>query len=325
MLVGREEELSTLTLLEKSKKAEMLVLYGRRRVGKSALVQHFCGGKRALLFEAIEGASTKVQIDHFTEQLRAQIKDPLLEGVRFADWNAVFGYITHYLQRQDKKVVLFFDEFQWQAAGHTKLVGLLKYVWDNHWKKHAPLLILCGSIGSFMVRNVLRSKALYGRVTAEMHLRGLSLSGVRAILRNMRSNDEVLRYLLVFGGIPKYLEEIDLRKSFAQNMNRLCFSRDGVMVSEIDRIFASQFREAATYKRIVGELLAGPMRLKDIADALGMHSSGGLKEYLNNLILADMIDVSVPLGRSENSKNRCYRVSDEFLCFYSKFMARTGF
>lgn len=320
MLVGREEELKTLTQLEKSQKAELLVLYGRRRIGKSSLVQHFCKGKNALLFEAIEGASTKAQIEHFTVQLRSQIRDPLLEGVEFSDWNALFGYLTLYLERQKGKVILFFDELQWQAAGQTKLVGLLKYVWDNHWKKHAPFLILCGSIGSFMVRNVLRSKALYGRATAEMHLRGLSFAAAQAMLRGMRSDDEVLRYLLVFGGIPKYLEEIDPRKSFAQNMNRLCFSRDGVMVSEIDRIFASQFRGTSTYKRIVSELLSGPKRLKDISEALDMCSSGGVKEYLDNLILADLVDVSVPLGRTESSKSKSYRISDEFLCFYTKFI-----
>lgn len=320
MLVGRDEEIKTLKTLEKSRKAEMLVLYGRRRVGKSALIRHFCGGKRALSFEALEGLSTKEQIEHFTEQLRAQIRDPLLEGVQFSDWSAVFAYITHYLERQPGKVILFFDEFQWQAASQTKLVALLKFVWDNHWKQHAPLLILCGSIGSFMVRNVLRSKALYGRATAEMHLRGLSLDGASAMLKGMRSHDEVLKYLLVFGGIPKYLEEVDPHSSFVQNMNRLCFHRNGVMVSEIDRMFVSQFRVAATYKRIVTELLAGPKRLKDISKALGMTSSGGVKEYLDNLILADMAGVMVPFGRGESSKYKSYRIADEFLAFHAKYL-----
>lgn len=320
MLVGRDDELNTLNSLMKSKKAELLVLYGRRRIGKSSLIQHFCHGKKALLFEALEGESTKAQIDHFTAQMRSQISDPLLDGIEFHDWGAVFGYVTHYLERNEERIILFFDEFQWQAANQTRLVSLLKFTWDNHWKKHRPLLILCGSIGSFMVRNVLKSKALYGRTTSEMHLKGLPPASIKKMLGGMRSDEEALRYLLVFGGIPKYLEEVDPTKSFTQNMSRLCFSPDGVMVSEIERIFASQFRTPSTYKRIISELLYGPKRLKEISDALQMESSGGLKVYLDNLILSDMVEIPIFLDSDEKTKNKKYRISDEFLNFYSKFM-----
>jgi AAA+ ATPase superfamily predicted ATPase len=320
MIAGRAVELKHLQGLVKSAKAELLVVYGRRRIGKSALIRAFCEKRHALLFEALEGEGTQKQIMHFTSQLREQIRDPLLGGIEFKDWDGVLAYLTTYLASNKNKCILFFDEFQWQAASQGKLISLLKYYWDNHWKAHRPLLILCGSIGSFMVRKVLRSKALYGRVTSEIHLRGLDLSAAKVMLLGLRSHEEILLYLMTFGGVPKYLEEVDTSFSFHQNIDRLCFSPQGVMVNELDRIFASQFREASVYKRIVKYLLIRPQSLEEIAEHLKISSGGGLKQYMDNLILADMVEAVVPLGKAENTKIKRYRVCDEFLVFFAKFM-----
>ena len=106
-----------------------------------------------------------------------------------------------------------FNGFQWIAAGQSKLVSLIKYFWDNEWKKKNVMLILCGSIASFMINKVIKSKALYGRINLEMNLKGLKSFEVFEMLRRKRSIDETMRYLLTLGNVPKYLEEIDLSKS----------------------------------------------------------------------------------------------------------------
>ncbi len=323
MFVGRTRELELLNELYHSDKSELVVLYGRRRVGKSSLVHTFAEEKPCLYtFEALEGEATASQIRHFTEQLKRQVNDPVLASVNFQTWDQVFSYLTDRIIKQpgSMKRILFFDEIQWMAAGRSKLINLLKFYWDNHWKAQPTLLILCGSIASFMIKNVLRSKALYGRTTLEMHLKGLHADEAKHLFRQKRSQEEILKYLLIFGGIPKYLEEINLNRSFNQNINRLCFSRHSTMIHEPSRIFYSHFRETQTYVKIVSLLKNGLHSLIEISHKLNIPSGGGLKLYLNNLEQAEIITSFTPYDRGKTSKFRKYVLSDEFLIFYFKYI-----
>jgi hypothetical protein len=113
------------------------------------------------------------------------------------------------------------------------------------------MLILCGSVASFMVKKVLRSKALYGRIPLDMLLKGLRAEDAYALIGRKRSKEEALKYLLVFGGVPKYLEDINPNRSFNQNLNRLCFSPHSTLIHEVSRIFYSQFRETRSYLKII--------------------------------------------------------------------------
>ncbi len=240
----------------------------------------------------------------------------------FPDWNSLFSYLSERVFNKEckKKKVLFFDELQWMAAGRSRLISLLKYFWDNHWKDQNIMLVLCGSIASFMVKKVLRSKALYGRTTLEIHLKGLGPADAYKLIGNKRSHEECLKYLLVFGSVPKYLEQINLNLSFDQNMNRLCFSPNGVMFQEIERIFYNQFREAQAYLRIVSLLKDGIFSLKEVAVKLKLPSGGGLKSYLENLERAEIIRSITPFGKGLKTKIRKYTLSDEFLVFYFKYI-----
>jgi len=324
MFAGRKEEINALERAYTSNKSEFVVVYGRRRVGKSSLISRFSKGKPyCLSFEAIEGEQTKAQIVHFTETLRKQTNDPLLADVAFPSWENVFTYLTERIvneRSKNEKLILFIDELPWMAAGRGKLVGLLKYYWDNHWKDQNVMLILCGSVAAFMVKRVMKSKALYGRITLEILLRGLQPHEAALLFRNKRSNEEILKYQLIFGGIPKYIEEIDLNQSFNQNLNRLCFSKTSPMCHEIERIFYSQFKESRIYLKIV-ELLNGRIcTMDEISTRLAIASGGGLKLYLNNLEDAEIIHSFVPFGRRQTSKLRKYTLTDEFMIFFFKYM-----
>ncbi len=323
MFVGRTHEIELLNEMYNSDKSELVVLYGRRRVGKSSLVRKFAERKTCFyVFEAVEGESTPSQIRHFTEQLKRQTQDPVLESVNFQTWDMVFSYLTDRIVNQPgkKKRILFFDEIQWMAVGRSKLISLLKFYWDIHWKAKPVLLILCGSLASFMIKKVLRSKALYGRTTLEIHLKGLLADEAKLLFRRKRSKEEILKYLLIFGGIPKYLEEISLNRSFNQNINRLCFSGHSTMIHEPDRIFYSHFRETKTYMRIVSLLKKGLYSLGEISHKLNIPSGGGLKLYLDNLEQAEIITSFTPYDRGNTSKFRKYMLSDEFLIFYFKYI-----
>jgi len=327
MFVGRRKELSLLEEAYTSKKGELVVIYGRRRIGKSCLVQNFTQGKKNVFsFEALENETTQKQITHFAQQLQKQTNDPLLGSVDLKKWENLFYYLTERTlallpeNNGREKTVLFFDEFQWMAVGRSRLVSLLKFFWDNFWKEKNIMLILCGSIASFMVKKVLRSKALYGRTTLEILLKGLNPTDSLSLLQHRRSNEETIKYIMVFGGVPKYLEQINTNQSFNQNMNQLCFSSQGIMVHEVDRIFYNQFRQAKTYLRIVNLLENRIHSMGEISEKLKIPSGGGLKLYLDNLELAEIIRSYTPLDRSETSKFKKYMLCNEYLLFYFKYI-----
>src|SRR4051794_13772912 len=135
--IGRTDELSELELKFSSPKSELIVVYGRRRIGKSKLIQKFCEDKPALLFEGLEGKSTSQQISHFQSQLQKQLNDRALGQLQMKGWDAALSSITQWLSKNGRdKRVIFFDEFQWMSASRSSLVSLLKYYWDNEWKQY---------------------------------------------------------------------------------------------------------------------------------------------------------------------------------------------
>jgi len=318
---GRKDELNELEMKWATSKSELIVVYGRRRIGKSKLIEEFCRNKPALSFEGLEGKKTQAQIRHFQAILQKQVPDRGLQQQKFIGWDAAFSYLTQWLAKQaGNRTVIFFDEFQWMAASRTHLVSLLKYYWDNEWKNYPVLVILCGSIATFMIEKVIHSSALYGRISLELPIRGLNPYESSKMFQGKRSLEEILKYLMIFGGVPKYLEEIQLNRSFEQNINRLCFSKNGLMTNEFERIFYNQFTETSHYEDIVRSLQAVPLSFDQIAKKIKLPSGGGLKRYLTRLEQADFIKSIVPLGQKSTSKLKKYRLSDEYLIFYFKYI-----
>jgi hypothetical protein len=214
--VGRKREIEILRQHYGSDNPTLMALYGRRRVGKSELIKHFIKNKQHLAFEGLEGESSKNQIAFFSRQLKQQINNPLLAKAKFQSWEEIFDFMTDHLKNQKKseKIVIFFDEFPWMACSQTKLVSLVKFYWDRDLKRLNVMFILCGSVSSYMVRNVIRSNALYGRVNLQLKLEKLRPDEGVFLFKKKRSKDEILKYLMLLGGVPKYLEEIDLNISF---------------------------------------------------------------------------------------------------------------
>lgn len=319
MFIGRKKELNLLNEFYKKKSGQIAILYGRRRVGKSALIQNFCQNKHHLYFEGIENERSQKQIQHVVNQLKKQTGDKFLSQTIIKTWEAVFEYLTQKIATQ-QKIVLVFDELQWMAARQGKLVSLIKYYCDNFWKEKNVFLILCGSISSYMINKVVKSKALYGRIDLEVHLKALLPFEAKELLSH-RSPEEIIKYLIVFGGIPKYLEEVHLNKSFDHNVNELCFRSNGFMVNEFEKIFYGQFTEAVSYLKIVKALSTGPKTLKEISDKTRIASGGGLKLYLKNLIEADFVSEQRPFQKTQSSHLRKYKIIDEYLNLYFKYIA----
>ncbi|MFZ4404625.1 MAG: AAA family ATPase [Pseudobdellovibrionaceae bacterium] len=318
MIIGRSFEQQIIQNALNSKKAELGIVYGRRRVGKSALLRSFINSKEDLYFEGIKGLTLQKQIDHFTQQLAEQTETL---QVKAKNWSEAFRALTPFLVKKKKYVV--FDEFPWMASERSELVALLKYFWDNKWKENPKLtLVLCGSVASYMVRHVLHSEALHNRKTFEIQLDPLSMSESKSFFRDYRSSFEVAQFLMVFGGIPKYLEQLDPKKSLALNINHLCLNKHGFFVNEFETLFKEQFKVVKNYESIVKLLSAKSLSKEQIAKSLGHGSGGSLTTTLENLERAQFIKSFSPMDFEETikSKTKRYVLWDEWTRFYLTFM-----
>lgn len=318
--IGRFPETRKLRELYQTKESNLVVIYGRRRVGKSTLVEEFIRDKPSLSFEGLESVDTQAQLKQVMHDIVGQTRDQYLSSVQFESWASVFDYLTAYFARQENKTVLFMDELQWLAVNRTLLVSLIKKYWDKQWKNQNVMLILCGSVSSYMAKRVINSKALYGRINWELCLQPLLPNETFKLLDGKRGKQETFLYSLVLGGIPKYLQEIKKSKSFDQNINELFFTKNALFVEEYNRVFYSQFKEYRTYEAIANYLKDKPRSLDEIAKALKLSSGGSMTYYLDNLEKAAFITSYVPYDKGLNSKLKKYKLTDEYLRFYFKYI-----
>jgi AAA+ ATPase superfamily predicted ATPase len=163
-LIGRKMESGLLIEYSQKPTAQLVCVYGRRRIGKSFLIEKVFQDKNFLQFEGLENEHTDVQIKNFTHDLARQTGNKILFHAKVYEWDQILDEFTKYLQQQKEHTVILFDEFQWMAAQKSLLVSLFKKYWDQYWSKCNVTIILCGSISSFMVKKVIKSKALYGRI-----------------------------------------------------------------------------------------------------------------------------------------------------------------
>lgn len=316
MFFGRSHELKLLEEHRSSNKAELVIIYGRRRIGKSALIKQFARNKKNLYFEAIDNAAQRQQIEHFLSQLSEQVGLPKFDCKK---WKDAFDALTGIIK--SGKWIVVFDEFPWMASKKAGLVSLLKYYWDQKWKENRELmLILCGSVASFMVEHIVHSDALHNRKTIEMRLDHLLPADVRSFL-GKRSAWETSIVMMMIGGVPKYLEMFDRSLSAKINFNEQFFTKDGFFVNELETIFKEQFRSTAYYEAIVRLLSFGSANLSEIGRKISFESGGTLRKYLKNLEMAGFIEEMPSLSPSgERRRTRKYRLADPFLRTYFRFI-----
>lgn len=317
MIFGRHHEISIFRRAFNSSRAELGIVYGRRRVGKSALLSSLQKKGRDLYFEALQKVELSRQIQHFTDQLAEQTGTP---RVWARSWKEAFDALTPHLHKGRRYVV--FDEFPWMASGRAELVSLLKYYWDNRWKANSGLtLALCGSVSSFMLKHLVHSHALHNRKTFEMKVEGLPAREGALFFRGRRSAFEMSKFLMIFGGIPKYLEQIDPAYSLGHNMDRLCFTKNSFFLTEFETLFKEQFKVIKTYELIVEALARGSLSREALAGKLGKPPGGGLGTYIQALEQADFVkQMSPPAFDGERGKTRRIVLWDEWLRFYFTYV-----
>lgn len=319
--IGRQQELATLRKFTvKASGSHLTAIYGRRRVGKTRLVQEACTHLPIYSFEGLEGRGSAAQKRHFLKSLYRYSK---LEAHRLAatgDWIDLLVLLVEYIG--DKPCVVFFDEFQWMAAQRNALVSKLKYVWDNYFLKRCRVhLIICGSVSSFIVKKVLQSRALYGRIDSIINLLPLTFSETKTGFFENRSPVETLEYYLAMGGVPKYLELYKKNKSVRLNIADLCFKKNGYMSEEYHRIFVSHFGKVAYYQRIVEYLAQRGFATRDqLLRHCQLKSGGRVSTFLEDLDLAGFIEGYSPVHNATSTHLRRFRIADPYLRFYFQFI-----
>lgn len=317
MFIGRKRELAQLDRFVRSPESRIAVLYGRRRIGKSVLLQQALQGKAPLFFEALEERGTRDQLDHFMLQLRHSTG---LGSGRPSHWTEALLQLHDAIKDNPRPIVL--DEFQWMANYRHELVSELKYVWERFLAKlPGQKLILCGSIASFMVEKVVKSSALYGRIDAELEVPPFKLPETRQMLPG-KGFDEILQAHLVTGGVPKYLELLRDYPSVHLAIQELAFRSDGYLTSEYQRIFISHFGRNPVFEAIVRALAARPLGLsrEQLARQAGIALGGRLSAHLRDLESAGFLSADTPFHRGAESRQIKYFLCDAYLRFYFAFI-----
>lgn len=328
MFVGREKELESLSALLRKDTASLVACRGRRRIGKSTLFKEFARRER-LGFIAIEGLGPRKgqtnqdQLRNFGERLADQTRGKLTIP---KTWPEAFRLLSKRIPRRGQQLVLL-DEISWMGRHEPDFPGYLKNGWDDELKHHDNLiLVVCGSVSSWVRQNLLDSATFGGRFSRDIVLRELPLKCCAEFWREKRADltsRELLDVLSVTGGVPRYLEEVDPSLSAAENIRQLCFTSDGPLFKDFSAMFGEVFGETARVKGDVLRVLAeGPRSLNDIAVALGIGRGGSLGSSLEELVEAGFVAKDEVLNPRTWKLSRLaqYRLCDNYARFYLKYI-----
>ncbi|OJW52815.1 MAG: hypothetical protein BGO67_00595 [Alphaproteobacteria bacterium 41-28] len=323
IFIGRSEELNLLEGLSRSRRSALVVIKGRRRVGKSRLVAEFAKNKRFLSFSGpspIKDVSAQDQRDVFANQLSALFHLPPFQ---FSDWLDGFAHLSMHLDNQS--TIILFDEISWMGSKDPTFIPKLKIWWDKiSEQKTNILLILCGSVSTWIEDNIIKSTALFGRVSLHLTLNPLSISESYLLLKKngvQASPYDIFRILSIMGGIPWYLENVQCDETIDQNIKRLCFSPSGLLANEFDLIFHDLFdKRGSVYKELITILAEGMRDYNEIRKSMNYPAGGGLSPYLNVLITSGYVNKhqSWSIKTGKPGAKSLFRLSDNYLRFYLK-------
>lgn len=316
--MGRKSELAA---LEKAYRHEsgFVVVYGRRRVGKTTLIKEFIKNKKAYYFLATEELERE-NMKNFTRGLaRFSGENYLLETV-FETWDGVFEAFARCVPGEKK--ILVIDEFTYLIKSNPAFASIFQRAWDNILKDAGVMVILCGSLAGMMNKHVLSYKSpLYGRRTAQIRLSPFGFTEFGEYFKSMSFEEKVMFYS-VAGGVPKYIESFDNGLSLMDNIADSILSRQGFLYEEPSFLLEKEVNELVSYFSIIKTIAAGNRKLGAIGCSLGLQSAQ-LTAYIKTLIELDLIEKRVPATESNPEKSRrgLYFIRDNFIKFWFTFVA----
>lgn len=312
--VDREPEIRTLEKEYAKKEASFVVVYGRRRVGKTTLLSEFMKGKKALYFLATQ-ESEAVNRNAFREKAAAFIGNELLAEIPVDKWDTIFKAIVSC--NWEEKPVLIIDEFQYLGKTNPAFPSVFQRIWDELLMKSSVMVILCGSLISMMVSQTLSyNSPLYGRRTAQIRLKQIPFRYYREFVPNLSRKAQIERYA-VTGGVPKYIESFSDCTDIFAGIEENILNRMGYLYEEPHFLLQQEVSEVGGYFSVLRAIAFGRTKLSEIASFMETKATD-LTRTLKTLIELDLVQREVPVTEEnpEKSKKGLYRITDYYIRFW---------
>ena len=317
--IDRTEELKTLENEYKRSETSFVIIYGRRRVGKTALISEFlsrheCCRLYYLATQEPEGQNRRA----FRDQVAEMTGNDLLKTAD-ADWLTIFKYLAEY--PSDKRKIIVLDEFQYLSGTAPAFPSVMQKIWDTVLKNANVMLILCGSLVTLMKQQTMDySSPLYGRRTAQICLKQIPFAYYRDFYAG-KSEEELIMYYAVTGGVPKYIETFRDAKSVEEGMERDILNPQSYLYEEPYFLLQNELSEIGSYFSLIRAIAMGNRKLSDIAAYLGVKQTN-LPKYLKTLTDLDLVEREVPVTENnpEKSKKGLYRITDNYIAFWFRFV-----
>jgi uncharacterized protein len=313
LIAGRVEEIEIFNTLLASQKAELLAVYGRRRVGKTFLIREFFKPYLCFEFSGTVNTTAKKQLFNFTDVLQkySGSKKAIATPIH---WQEAFVLLTQYLEKiqNTKKKVIFFDELPWLDTMHSGFLAAFDYWW-NSWctKRKNVLVVICGSAASWMINKIINNKGgLHNRVTKEINLLPFTLAETKEFftLKKIKLDDyQIAQIYMAMGGVPLYLDAVERGKSMIQNIDSICFATKGLLRNEFDKLYTALYNNAHIHISIIRALSSKQMGLyrNELVRLAKLKSGGYITGILNELEESGFITSYIPLNKK--LKDKIYR------------------
>ncbi|HEU5281969.1 MAG TPA: ATP-binding protein [Gammaproteobacteria bacterium] len=324
-IIGRVQEQKQLKRIFDSSTAEFVAVYGRRRIGKTHLVREFFKQQKCIFFRCagIHKGRLALQLEKFKHEIETTFYQGR-KGSRlseFKNWHNAFQALNDAinLMAGTKKIIIFMDELPWMATPKSGLLEALDYYWNRHWSENKKIkLIICGSAASWIIENILNNTGgLHNRITHRLRIEAFNLAETKTYLTYKKcrlNNQQITALYLCIGGIPFYLNHIEKNLSAVQNINLLCFNKNGALHHEFGLLFASLFKHHELHEKII--LLISKKREGIAREEIEKNISlkgGRLTKRLRELEEAGFIESFTPWGKE---RGKYYKIIDEFTLFY---------
>lgn len=314
MFIGRERELNSLNKLYNSGKFEFVVIYGRRRVGKTALINHFIDDKQAIYFMGVE-SNAKQNLENFSRNIM-EYTSGISAETSFLSFQSALETVFRLSQKE--RLILVIDEYPYVARASRSLASTLQMLIDRYKDNSKLMLILCGSSMSYMEDHVLAYKApLYGRRTAQIKLNPFDFEEVCHYFKNFSLEQKAMAYGIV-GGTPQYLLQINDRLTIEENVKNTYLDTMSSLYEEPMNLLKQEVREPAIYTAIITAIATGYSRMSEIATKVG-EETNICSSYLKNLIALGIVRKESPYGEKA-SKKSIYSIDDNMFRFWYRFV-----
>jgi|LGOV01.1.fsa_nt_gb AAA+ ATPase superfamily predicted ATPase len=315
MFIGRKNELKILEDLYQSNNFELMVMYGRRRVGKTTLISKFSENKKYIFFVA-EEINEKLLLEKFSKVIAEYMNLSNLP-LNFQSWESALEYLGELAQTE--RILLVLDEFPYMVNSKNGLLSTLQNLIDHKLRNSKLFIILCGSSISFMENEVLSHKSpIFGRRTAQMKVIAFDYYESSLFFKDYSNELKIITYSIL-GGIPHYLLKFDNQNELKINLEKNIFSRSSYLLDEPINLLKQELRNPTLYNSIIIAIANGETKLSKIATKVG-ETNSKVANYIKSLLELNIISKITPITEKSNSKKSIYQINDNFFKFYFKFV-----